>query len=219
MACHTRLSMYSSVINHPTAPVDVKHFFRAAGLSSALNVLRAAVQGESRLKSMPNNTAIMISYAACFALGVSTVTNGSQSSLAPSVRTLISETADVLERIGATPEHRNGVSALFSRQLRRIVRHAPQTSATSQQSTQPLNGLGDAMHLLHDTATQDGPAYQNLQLERTTQSMFPEPLPFSGMSNDQIDAAINSTGVGLEALWDDFQFDESTALDWLDWPT
>jgi hypothetical protein len=56
LVTHGRLSIYSSVINHPTAPMEVKRFFRAAGLSSALNVMRAAVQGESRLKSMPNNT-------------------------------------------------------------------------------------------------------------------------------------------------------------------
>jgi len=60
LVTHGRLSIYSSVINHPTAPIEVKRFFRAAGLSSALNVMRAAVQGESRLKSMPNNTVIMM---------------------------------------------------------------------------------------------------------------------------------------------------------------
>jgi hypothetical protein len=60
LVTHGRLSIYSSVINHPTAPGEVKRFFRAAGLSSALNVMRAAVQGESRLKSMPNNTVIMM---------------------------------------------------------------------------------------------------------------------------------------------------------------
>jgi hypothetical protein len=56
LVTHGRLSIYSSVINHPTAPLEVTRFFRAAGLSSALNVMRAAVQGEGRLKSMPNNT-------------------------------------------------------------------------------------------------------------------------------------------------------------------
>jgi hypothetical protein len=56
LVTHGRLSIYSSVINHPTAPMEVTQFFRAAALSSALNVMRASVQGESRLKSMPNNT-------------------------------------------------------------------------------------------------------------------------------------------------------------------
>lgn len=117
LASHTRLSMYSSVINHGTAPAAARHFFRAAGLSAALNVLRVAVQGESQLKTMPNNTAIMISFAACFALRVSAAADGGKSSLAPSVRTLIAETTDVLERIGSTPVQRNGLSCLFARQL------------------------------------------------------------------------------------------------------
>ncbi|KAK3070677.1 hypothetical protein LTS18_015039, partial [Coniosporium uncinatum] len=57
---HGQLSIYASVINHPTAPVEVKRFFRSAGLSSALNVMRVAIQGEDKLQSMPNNTAIMV---------------------------------------------------------------------------------------------------------------------------------------------------------------
>lgn len=211
--------MYSSVINHPTAPVEVKYFFRAAGLSSALNVLRAAVQGESQLKSMPNNTAIMISFAACFALGVSTVANGSQSNLAPSIRALIVETADVLERTGGTPEHRNGVSALFAKQLRKILRLAPQSSGTRLQDDQQLNGQAEAVAMLQSTTTQGENHYQNAQMEGGEESLPSETLPFSGMSNDEIDKAINSTGVGLDALWDDFQFDDSTDLHWLDWPT
>ncbi|KAJ5537892.1 hypothetical protein N7494_007371 [Penicillium frequentans] len=117
LVTHTQLSTYGGVINHPTAPLEVKRFFRAAGLSAALNVLRAAIQGESRLKSMPNNTVIMISFAACSALSLSVTPGDSQSSLAPSVRTLIEETAGVLERIGATPSHRNGASVLYGRFL------------------------------------------------------------------------------------------------------
>jgi hypothetical protein len=56
LVTHTRLSTYSGVINHPTAPLEVKRLFRASALSSGLNVMRAAIQGEARLKSMPNNT-------------------------------------------------------------------------------------------------------------------------------------------------------------------
>ncbi|KAK6853679.1 hypothetical protein PG995_010491 [Apiospora arundinis] len=111
LASHTRLSMYSSVINHGTAPAAARQFFRAAGLSAALNVLRVAVQGEGQLKTMPNNTAIMISFAACFALRVGTVTDaGRDSTLAPSIRTLIAETTEALERIGSTPVQRKGLS-------------------------------------------------------------------------------------------------------------
>ena len=108
LVTHGRLSIYSSVINHPTAPIEVKRFFRAAGLSSALNVMRAAVQGESRLKSMPNNTVIMISFAAMISFRLSTMDTTSNRTLAPSIRILIEETADVLERIGTNPPHRKG---------------------------------------------------------------------------------------------------------------
>jgi hypothetical protein len=61
LVTHTRLSLYSSVINHPTAPTEVRNFFHSAGLSSALNVVRAAIQGESQLTSMPNNTGSFLS--------------------------------------------------------------------------------------------------------------------------------------------------------------
>jgi hypothetical protein len=71
---------------------------------------------------MPNNTVIMISFAACSALSLSVTPGDSQSSLAPSVRTLIEETAGVLERIGATPNHRNGASVLYGRFLRELIR-------------------------------------------------------------------------------------------------
>ncbi|PSR75510.1 hypothetical protein BD289DRAFT_487086 [Coniella lustricola] len=132
LVTHTRLSIYSSVINHPTAPLEVRHFFRTASLSAAVNVMRAAVQGEKQLYSMPNNTAIMVSFAACFALRLSTQlsnvgsanTNSSSAALAPSVRTLIEETSDVLERIGNITLHRNGTCGLYARYLRLLVRKA-----------------------------------------------------------------------------------------------
>ena len=115
------------MINHPTAPTEVRQFFRTAGLSSSLNVMRAAIQGESQLVSMPNNTAIMISFAACFALRLSAQVSGN-SNLAPSVRALIEETADVLERIGHATLHRNGMSALYGKYLRYLVRRAATVS-------------------------------------------------------------------------------------------
>lgn len=110
LVTHTRLSTYSAVINHPTAPLEVKRLFRAAGLSSALNVMRAAIQGEARLRSMPNNTVIMISFAACVALNLSRPTTyNANGGLMPSVRSLIEETADVLERLGNITKHRKGM--------------------------------------------------------------------------------------------------------------
>ena len=212
LVCHTRLSTYSSVFNHPTAPLHVKHFFRAAGLSAALNVMRAAVQGESRLRSMPNNTAIMISFAACFALRLSTLGSSSQSSLAPSVRSLIEETADVLERIGSKPPHRDGASAIFAKQLRRITQDRQQTNIINNNNITG-NMSTRAEYMRH-------PSQQN-HLDLTTQQSVlysGQPIVFSGMSNNQIVETVHNVGVGLEASWADFQFDDGAGLDWLDWP-
>lgn len=210
LVTHGRLSIYSSVINHPTAPVEVKRFFRAAGLSSSLNVMRAAVQGESRLKSMPNNTAIMISFAACFAFYLSTIGSTGNISLAPSIRRLIEESADVLERIGSNPLHRNGTSALYGRHLREVV-------GTSPQMAEPRNNPGQnqqqySMLQMHAPI----PAYQN-RGDLGLGPMDAEFLQFSAMSDDQITEAINNAGQELETYMPNFQLDDKTGLDWLDW--
>lgn len=126
---HTRLSTYSMLLNHPSAPPEVKKSFRASTLSSALNVMRVAIQGESRLQSMPNNTVTMICFAASVALALSAParTRGIKTSLnlTPSVHHLINDTATVLERIGSTPSHRNGASVMYGRFLRVLVKSAP----------------------------------------------------------------------------------------------
>ncbi|KAH9889730.1 hypothetical protein F4778DRAFT_388667 [Xylariomycetidae sp. FL2044] len=243
LASHTRLSMISSVINHATAPVAVRQFFRAAGLSSALNVLRVAVQGEGQLRSMPNNTAIMISFAACFALRVSTVADGRGSGLAPSIRALIAETTDVLERIGSNPVQRKGLSCLFAGQLRQILKYASRSSelaaaaaAAANRTHNPAaagelngnsNGHLEAAHSEsapnmfpdlsggHHVAAnhQGGP----LPMPMPATTMPPDYLLFSTMSNEnQLDEAIHNTDIGLHAFWEDFQF-QSADLDWMDW--
>ncbi|KAJ0415556.1 hypothetical protein BJY00DRAFT_256303 [Aspergillus carlsbadensis] len=207
LVTHTMLSTYGGVINHPTAPVEVKRFFRAAGLSSALNVMRAAIQGEARLKSMPNNTVIMISFAACSALSLSVMPTDSKSSLAPSVRHLIEEAAGVLERIGATPSHRNGASVLYGRFLRELIRRtpvAPNQAQTEPQDLPPttLNGFNSI-----PTTTQDTFA----------PSLFwSEPLQFSAMSDDQIIDAVNRAGTAFGASVPDVPLDDMLSWDWLD---
>lgn len=225
LASHTRLSMYSSIINHSTAPVGARHFFRAAGLSSALNVLRVAVQGERQLRSMPNNTAIMISFAACFALRVSTVADGRGSSLAPSIRALIAETIDVLDRIGSTPVQRKGLSCLFAGQLRRILQLALRSAETARVPLAESNGvISDAAHVYanHTTSTNTANVATNqvaAQLHMPPGSMPSDYLLFSTMSNDQLNEAINNTDVGLDALWEDFRFQQASELEWMDWST
>lgn len=201
LVTHGRLSIYSSVINHPLAPLAVKRFFRAAGLSSSLNVMRAAVQGESKLKSMPNNTCIMISFAACFAIYLSTVGAGPgrQLSLAPSVKILIEESAGVLERIGTITPHRNGSSALYGRHLREVVgnmlsQSAPRTPGASTNSlTQNRPPSSASFHQQSPLFPQQPPPPQYPILpQNTPANIYPELLQFSAMSDDQINEAINN---------------------------
>lgn len=197
LATHTRLSTYCSVINHPTASPDVKQFFRAAGLRAALNVMSAAVQGESRLKSMPNNTVIMVSFAACFALGLKTSTQ-SNNALVPNVVSLALETAQVLERIGSITEHRNGISKLFGRHIRRIANKL----STPSQRRRVAGRDGDS-----------GPSQDCNVSAPSNQAPIFDFASFD-MTDDHIIEAINNA----TAMQEPFQLDESIVLDWFDWP-
>jgi hypothetical protein len=165
------------LINHPTAPSPIKRYFRTASLSSSLNVLRAAVQGEQKLQSMPNNTCIMISFAACFAVYLSTL---GKSNLAPSIRVLIEESAGVLERIGTVTPHRNGTSYLYGRHLREIISNTLNTPMRPQTPT-------------HNRQT-DPPLYFQPSLTQPSASRIEtgiaELMQFSAMSDRQIDEAI-----------------------------
>lgn len=195
LVTHTRLSTYTGVINHPTAPLEVKRFFRAAALSSALNVLRAAIQGEARLKSMPNNTVIMISFAACSALTLSVAPEDTRSSLAPSVRNLIEETAGVLERIGASPSHRNGSSALYGNFLRELIRRAP--SHVEAMDTLP---------------SLDG--YDGIPNQPLSPVFWSEPMHFSAMSDNQIVDAVNQAGTAFGTTVPDVPLEDMLQWDW-----
>lgn len=179
--------------------------------------MRAAVQGESQLKSMPNNTSIMISFAACFALYLSTA--GSSMSLTPSIRRLIEETSDVLERIGATPSHRKGMSALYGRHLREVLRSSPVTS-----NVHIRHGSRDVQHLrTAEPSSTEGLRSYNVETQQvqpgpaTSNMLTPESLQFSAMSDFQIIEAINNAGGELDTFLPDFQTDDRTGLDWLDW--
>lgn len=178
LVSHTRLSTYGGVINHPTAPVEVRRFFRTAGLASAINVMRAAIQGESLLQSMPNNTTIMICFAACFALTLSAYTNDS-SALAPSIRKLIVEVAGVLERLGTITPHRNGLSVLYGRYLRQIVRKAVYTkraaaaAAVANEPQQAVAAATTATEVQATTASSVAPAFAG----NTTPNPVSMPLP------------------------------------------
>ncbi|KAJ5110693.1 hypothetical protein N7532_001228 [Penicillium argentinense] len=233
LVTHTQLSTYGGVINHPTAPIAVKRFFRAAGLSSALNVLRAAIQGEARLKSMPNNTVIMISFAACSALSLSVTPGDSRSSLAPSVRALIEETAGVLERIGATPDHRNGSSVLYGRFLRELIRRGPNmqmpqtrdprmdlpepvlnpTGSTNTATTTTLPAVPPAGT---STSIPDRPPSLSISQQPLPPDLWSEPMQFSAMSDGQIIDAVNRAGSAFGSSIPDVPFDDMLSWDWPD---
>ncbi|KAF4988049.1 hypothetical protein FGRMN_10005 [Fusarium graminum] len=200
LVTHTRLSIYGGVINHPTAPLEVRRFFHTAGLSSALNVMRAAIQGESQLQSMPNNTAIMISFAACFALTLSSYATGG-SALAPSVRNLIDETATVLERIGKVTRHRNGLSIKYGKYLKQIVRRAATGDGISESRIPMIN---------------EAPMATPNFLEQP--AMWSGPLQFSAMSDDQIVQALNQPGNDFEPSFGGLSWDDMGNFDWLYWP-
>lgn len=183
------------LLNHPSAPPEVKRSFRVSAVSSALNVMRAAIQGESRLKSMPNNTVTMICFAASIALALSTPASGKRSNcnqnLAPSVRKLIQETAAVLERIGSTPSHRNGASVVYGRFLRVLIKQAPSLEAlnapamasqryaasTSQHNLALSPPLTDSMRRFSPLDSISG---------------FSDPLPFSAMSYNEVNEAVTN---------------------------
>ncbi|KAF9695396.1 hypothetical protein EKO04_006550 [Ascochyta lentis] len=190
LVTHTRLSTYSMLLNHPSAPPEVKRSFRASAVSSALNVMRAAIQGESRLKSMPNNTVTMICFAANIALALSAPTGKrSNQNLAPSVRKLIQETATVLERIGSTPSHRNGASVVYGRFLRVLVKQAPSLETAPGIPPQPFplptsqQQLGVSPPLAD--GTQQFPSLESI-------SGFGDPLPFSAMSYNEVNETVTN---------------------------
>ncbi|OCT51479.1 Zn(II)2Cys6 transcription factor [Cladophialophora carrionii] len=207
LVSHTKLSTYCNVVNHPTASNDVKQFFRAAGLASATNVMRAAVQGENRLKSMPNNTVIMVSFAATFALALGATNLGNRAMLPPNAKALIEETTQVLERIGSSPRHRKGLSVLFARHIRRIM----QSSLLDQpeENHTPLPGPSGQIPP-HAHKVDYGNSQSNAPPAATA---APEPYVFD-MTDDQILEAINNASTSQDL----FQLDETMFFDWLDWP-
>lgn len=226
LVTHTRLSIYGSVINHPTAPLEVRRFFRTAGLSSALNVMRTAIHGESQLQSMPNNTTIMISFAACFALTLSAYVVG-ESALAPSVRKLIDEAAGVLERIGAVTDHRQGLSTLYGKHLRHIVRRAAKggfkngfkARGSTVSPSAPLSFgtplTTQDMVMDHHSQQQQHPQPQPQQQQAL---LWPETLQFSTMSDDQIMQVLNQPGNDFESSFRGLSWDDMNNFDWLHWP-
>lgn len=161
---------------------------------------------------MPNNTAIMISFAACFALTLSAYATG-DTALAPSIRNLIDETAGVLERIGSVTEHRNGLSVLYGQYLRQIVKRAADDETAPQEAD-----------MAAPTQIQPTAAPMQTQTEFLDQqtlwpeTLQPETLQFSAMSDDQIYQVLNQPGNDFEPSFGGLSWDDMTNFEWLYWP-
>lgn len=213
LVTHTRLSTYSGVINHPTAPLEVKRLFRASALSSALNVMRAAIQGESRLRSMPNNTVTMICFAACVALTLGAPATAGNNTLAPSVRNLIEETATVLERIGSTPSHRNGASVIYGNYLRGLVKQAPDLAAPQPASFHRVSQAASSSSLFPPaTDLLQSPQQQVYPLEPS----WADPFQFSAMSGTEvIETVMNAGDFDFSLL--DLPLQDANSFMWMDW--
>lgn len=149
----------------------------------------------------------MISFAACSALSLSVTPGDSKSSLAPSVRNLIEETAGVLERIGATPSHRSGASVLYGRFLRELIRRAPAF---------PLQSRGNLGEVHPSEAFQSACLDDRPLPVAIPEDLWFEPLQFSAMSDDQIVDAVNRAGTAFGASIPDVPLDDMLNWDWLD---
>lgn len=214
LVSHGKLSAYCNVVNHPTASTEMKQFFQAAGLTAALNVIRVAVQNEPRLQSMPNNSVIMVSFAACFVLGLSITRRGDQIYLAANAKKSIQEAADVLERIGSSPPHRKGASALFGKHIKRIMKQhtasietntAAEREILSHSNTQFGNldsGMAAAPYTLHSTTDE-----------------APQDFPgFDSMTDDQLLVAIQNAKDSIDSFNAGLRPEDGLFMDWLDWP-
>jgi len=177
---------------------------------------------------MPNNTAIMVSFAACFALRLSSQFAGNPN-LAQSVRTLIEETADVLERIGTVTLHRNGISTLYGKYLRHIVRKAAIGTETITPSARAGHVAADPLQSASQHQQQVNSAFQHLSqvgpvlADPIVSQPYMEPSPwaeqfqFSAMSDDQVMEALSRVGNDFDPSFGGFPWEDTATLDWMDW--
>ena len=213
LVSHGKLSAYCSVINHPTAAMEIKQFFRAAGLTAALDVIRVVIENEAKLQSLPNNSVIMVSFAACFILGLSTTRRNGRSYIAPQIKRSVLEAAAVLDRLGSVTQHRHGASKLFGQHIRRIIQqHSfPVDEVESEQNT-----LGNETNgSMHHTFMRSAP----FMLQPASQpGILQDYSGFDSMSEDQLLAAIVNAKDDIENFHAEFQTEDSLFMNWLDWP-
>lgn len=194
-------------MNHPTAPTEVHGFFRVGGLSASINVMRTAVQGEALWKSVPNNTVIMIAFAACLALRLSNTHPETNPAIAQSVRSLVQQTADVFERVGSTPPHRQGASILYALHLRAMVARyhpgSPPPVTAKAVDTVPA--------LIRNWPQSNEPLTQAQHMASQSQPLFAQ------MTDLEFSEALKSVESELFASEANISADWWNNLDWLTW--
>lgn len=150
----------------------------------------------------------MISFAACFALTLSAYATGG-SALAPSVRQLTDEVAGVLERIGSVTNHRNGLSTLYGKHLRQIVRRA------AKRGKHGFKARGSTVSPSAPLTLETPAPTQHMPID---QILWPETLQFSTMSDDQIMQVLNQPSNDFEPSFGGLSWDDMSNFDWLYWP-
>ena len=84
----------------------------------------------------------MVSYAVCFVLGIYAKPSNFGSSIEPSVRILISQVIDVLDRIGSAPAHRRGMSSVYAKALKEAISKITFMSTPAPESQLSLETAG-----------------------------------------------------------------------------
>ena len=134
----------------------------------------------------------MVSYAVCFVLGIYAKPSNFGSSIEPSVRILIGQAIDVLDRIGSAPSHRRGMSAVYAKALKEAIGNIPFMSTPAPERHFSLETAG--------------------MLPINSSSGLELPL-FSSMTDNELQHAV---GLSMPSI--DLAAFESGS-EWLDWLT
>jgi hypothetical protein len=202
LVTHTRLSTYGSVINHRAAPTEIKGLFRNDGMQAAVEVMRTAVRAEKGLTAMPNNTAIMVAYAACVALSLSKAVTERDPAFAVGIWNMVEETAGVLERIAQVTPQRRGFSWMYGQCLRKILDNIRGASNNSGGTTNAHLRTDDAEAM---TAIR-GPMY--LPDDRPSLEYFAQP-------DHELYSMINDVMTGNADVLAHQPFEDFSDINWL----
>ncbi|KAL1303777.1 hypothetical protein AAFC00_007114 [Neodothiora populina] len=228
LGCHTRLSFYGLVMNYPTAPAEVHRFFRVGGLSASINVMRIACKGEALWKSVPNNTIVMVAFAACLALRLSNTQIESNPGIAQSVRSLVHQTADVFHRIGSFPAHRQGASVLYALLLRAMIKKYHPEAQSPDTGLEPSKRVAMPSGPIPEAIASHGGPWYGPNMDHTvyrggyvspvdSSQPFSQAPPFADMSDLEFSQALKTVESELYASEGTIPPEWWNNFDWLTW--